>query len=137
MDGRSLSFEVDLNTHSFPMAHTDFLEQFVDYRAPVDKYSEIAEYDGSVITERTKGEMSARCDMEELNRLALNLANEVATGKRSVKEARKFYAETAMAFKQGKTSAYLTALQFDVRKGATADTDQPVQGNMAAGVKKN
>jgi hypothetical protein len=111
--------------HSFPAPHTDFLEQVIDYRVPTNKFSDLAEYDGSVIVERTKGEISARCDKEELNRLALNLANDVATGKRSVKDARKFYADTAMAFKMGKSAPYLEALQFRVMPGATADMDQP------------
>jgi len=115
--------------HSFPMAHTDFLEQFIDYRVPLKSYSALAEYDGSVIVERTKGEMSARCDMEEMNLLALNLANDIATGKRSVKAARKFYAETAMAFKKGQMSPYVQTLQFQVQKGGTADPDQPAMMN--------
>ncbi|MEX2153654.1 MAG: hypothetical protein WD825_09970 [Gemmatimonadaceae bacterium] len=56
--------------HSFPKPHTDLLEQFIDYRVPVDKYDELAAYDGSVIVERTKGEISARCDKEAMNFLA-------------------------------------------------------------------
>ena len=33
--------------------------------------------------------------------LALNLAHDIVEGKRSVKDARKFYAETAKAFMEG------------------------------------
>ena len=113
--------------HSFPMAHPDLLEQFIDYRVPVDKYSDLAAYDGSVIVERTKGEISARCDKEEMNFLALNLANDIATGKRSVKDARTFYAETAMAFMKGQKSPYTRGLQFEVPKGGTADPDEPAK----------
>jgi hypothetical protein len=51
---------------------------------PPDKFDELAEYDGSVIVERTKGEIAARCDLEGANFLALNLAHEIVTGKRSV-----------------------------------------------------
>ncbi len=47
--------------HDFPMPHPDLLEQFVDYQVPPDKFDELAQYDGSVIVERTKGEISARC----------------------------------------------------------------------------
>jgi len=119
--------------HSFPAPHTDFLEQTIDYRVPPSKFSDLAEYDGSVIVERTKGEMSARCDKEELNRLALNLANDVATGKRSVSDARKFYAMTAMAFKEGKSDPYLEALQFKSMSGQmTADADMPAKMPMIA-----
>jgi hypothetical protein len=58
----------------------------------------LARYDGSVIVERTKGEISARCDKEEMNFLAINLGNDVVTGKKDVDAARKFYADTAMAY---------------------------------------
>ena len=39
-------------------------------------------YDGSVILERTKGEMSAWCDLEGANFLAISLANDVASGEK-------------------------------------------------------
>ncbi|MCA1616906.1 MAG: hypothetical protein LC800_23055, partial [Acidobacteria bacterium] len=70
--------------HSFPKPHPDMLKQTISYRVPPDKFDELAEYDGSVIVERTKGEISARCDMEGANFLALNLADEIVRGKRSV-----------------------------------------------------
>jgi hypothetical protein len=79
--------------HAFPMPHKDVLEQVIDYRVPTDKVDDLAKYDGSVIVERTKGELSARCDKEEANYLALNLANDVATGKKSPADAREQYAE--------------------------------------------
>lgn len=108
--------------HEFPAPHTDFVEQVIPYRVPPELFDELAAYDGSVIVERTKGEMSARCDMEELNLLALNLANDIVTGERTVEEARQFYAETASAFKAGEMPAYTQALQFEVASN-TADPD--------------
>jgi hypothetical protein len=89
------------------------MEQFINYRVPPEKFDELAKYDGSVIVERTKGEISARCDKEGANFLALNLANdragqkerrrgaEVLRREKSVDEARKFYAETAQAMMKG------------------------------------
>lgn len=76
--------------HRFLMAHTDFMTQTVMYRAPWDKLDELAAYDGSVWYHRTRGELSAQCDLEELNNLALNLAHDVATGTRTVDDARGF-----------------------------------------------
>jgi hypothetical protein len=87
---------------------------------PPEKFSDVAKYDGSVIVERTKGEMSALCDMEELNMLAINLANDVVTGKKSVSDARDFYAKTAMVFKQGKMDPYVPKLQFQPESNETA-----------------
>lgn len=110
--------------HEFPMPHTDLLEQFIDYQVPPEKFDELSQYDGSVIVERTKGEISARCDKEPMNFLALNLANDIVTGKRSVEEARRFYGETAMAFKNGESSPYVEGLQFELPEGNTADPDE-------------
>ncbi|MGB9181957.1 MAG: hypothetical protein WCB68_22190 [Pyrinomonadaceae bacterium] len=106
--------------HNFPKPHPDFLKQTISYRVPPDKFDELAEYDGSVIVERTKGELSARCDMEGANILALNLANEIVTGKRSVKDARKFYAETIRDMKHPE---YMQSLMFQVARTNQGDTD--------------
>jgi len=115
----------DVVQHDFPMPHPDLLEQFIDYQAPPETFDELARYDGSVIVERTKGEMSARCDKEPMNFLAINLANDVATGERTVEEARQFYAETAMAFMEGQSDPYVEGFVFEVPSGDTGDPDEP------------
>lgn len=110
--------------HDFPIPHKDVLEQFIDYEVPADKFNELAEYDGSVIAERTKGEISARCDKEGANFLALNLANDIVTDKRSVDDARAFYAETIQEVMRGEKPEYTAKLHFEVSDGDTADPDQ-------------
>lgn len=112
--------------HDFPKPHTDVLEQAIDYRVPPHMFDELANYDGSVIVERTKGEMSARCDKEEMNFLALNLAHDIVTGQRTVEEARRFYSKTVAAFMRGERPAYTQGLQFQVPRGGTADPDSPM-----------
>ncbi|MBW3633948.1 MAG: hypothetical protein KY456_13075 [Chloroflexi bacterium] len=121
----------DTVPHDFPMPHPDLLEQFIDYQAPPEMFDELAQYDGSVIVERTKGEISARCDKEPMNFLAINLANDVATGQRSVEEARQFYAETAMAFMNGQSDPYVEGFVFELPEGNTNDPDEPAPGAMA------
>ena len=111
--------------HDFPMPHKDVWEQFVDYRVPADKFDELAMYDGSVIVERTKGEISARCDKEEANFLAINLADDIVDGRRSVEDARRFYARTIQDMMQGRTSPYLQGLRIGNPSTATADRDVP------------
>lgn len=113
--------------HAFPRPHTDLLEQFIDYRVPPELYDELAAYDGSVIVERTKGEISARCDKEEMNFLALNLANDIATGRRTVADARREYARQATAFLNGRPAPYTERLLFDMPRGGTADPDAPLE----------
>ena len=45
--------------HNFPAPHTDVIEQFIDYQVPVEKFSELAAFDGRSSGGRiTKGEVS-------------------------------------------------------------------------------
>jgi len=99
--------------HNFPTPHTDYLTQYVDYRVPPEAFSDLARFDGSVLLDRAAGEMGARCDMEAMNVLTLNLAHEIVTGRRSVKEAREVYAETAAAYAMGREAPYAERLLFD------------------------
>lgn len=118
--------------HSFPIEHQDVMQQFVNYQVPPQKFDELALYDGSVVAERTNGELSARCDKEPMNILALNLAHDVATGKKTVESARAYYAKTAMAFMNGKSDPYVEKLQFETMPNA-GDPDKPAPGaKMAA-----
>lgn len=111
--------------HNFPMPHKDMLKQTISLQVPTDKLSKIGEYDGSVIVDRTPGEISARCDKEPMNFLALNLANDIITEKKSVEEARDYYAKTAMAFMKGKTDPYTEKLQFQPMGSKAAFPDKP------------
>ena len=110
--------------HSFPAPHPDVMEQVINYRVPPEMFDELAAYDGSVIVERTRGELSARCDEEGANFLALNLAHEIATGRRTVADARRMYAEQIMAMKAGRAAPYTERLMFQPPANAM-DPDRP------------
>ena len=88
--------------HSFPAPHPDLVEQTLSYKVPENKFDELARFDGSVNVDRTRGEMSARCDAEFHNILALNLAHDIITGRRSVEDARAFYARVVKIEKMKK-----------------------------------
>lgn len=112
--------------HNFPMPHPDVMEQAINYQVPIDRYDDLARYDGSVIAERTKGQLSARCDKEGANFLAINLANDVATGKRTVDDARAYYARAIQTFMQtDRMDPYMQGLRFSPPARA-GDTDQAV-----------
>jgi hypothetical protein len=112
--------------HDFPVPHKDALYQAINFKVDPDKADELLEYDGSVILERTKGEIAARCDKEDANFLAINLANDIVTGRRSVDDARRFYAESMMAMmKQSKKNEYLQGFRFPVASGDQGDRDKP------------
>ncbi|PAV30471.1 hypothetical protein CIL05_05035 [Virgibacillus profundi] len=78
----------DAVPHNFPTPHPDFLEQTIDYRTPIYMFDEIAFFDGSCYPDRTKGEVTAICDKEEMNMLSINLFHEIVTRKRTAEEAK-------------------------------------------------
>src|SRR6185295_157552 len=102
--------------HKFPVPHTDFFEQFTEYKVPDGKFEQLAMFDGSVIVDRTNGFLSARCDSEEHNLIAIHLANDIITGAKSVEEARKEYGRLAVLGTMGEKDPYLTEFQFSPQK---------------------
>jgi hypothetical protein len=112
--------------HNFPMPHPDVMQQWVDFKAPLDKYDELAMYDGSVVLERTTGEISARCDKEPANFLAVNLAHDIVTGKRSVQDARQEYGAQIKAKMAGRAAPLTDRLMFNMNN--TSDPDVALPG---------
>lgn len=110
--------------HDFPAPHIDAVESYLDYRVPVEKFSELAEYDGSVICERTAGLVSARCHDEEANFLALNLMHDIVTGEKTVDEARAYYAKEFLDFRRGKPTPYMEGLRFEPSTKDEGDRDE-------------
>jgi hypothetical protein len=109
--------------HDFPAPHIDAVESVIDYEVAPEFFTSLAEFDGSVIVERTTGEVSARCHDEEANTLALNLMNDVVTGAKSTAEARDYYAKEFLDFRRGKPTPYMDELRFEPGTG-TADPDE-------------
>ena len=122
--------------HHFPAKHTDYLEQFIDYQVPLEMFSTLAEYDGSVVVDRTRGEMSARCGGTSMNFVAINLANDIITGARGVKEARDEYAKLYQAYQNGEHPPYTKAFQFQLPVGNTADADHAIIDEKGAAASK-
>ncbi|WP_019416201.1 hypothetical protein [Paenisporosarcina sp. TG20] len=110
--------------HDFPQPHTDIIENVINYQVAPEMFSELAKFDGSLIVERTKGEVSSRCDMEAANFTAINVMHDIVTGKLNAEKAREVLCEVMSAYMMNRPAAYAEALQFDVAKGDTMDTDQ-------------
>jgi hypothetical protein len=109
--------------HNFPAPHTDSVESVIDYRVPPERLSELAKFDGSVIVERTVGEVSARCHDEQANFLALNLMHDIVTGAKTVQEARDYYAKEFADYRRKKPTPYMERLHFTPGTHDTADPD--------------
>lgn len=117
--------------HKFPKEHKDVLEHFIDYEAPTaDKVAEVWKFDGSVVLEKTKGEMSARCDREEANILALNLADDIIKGKRSVEEARMEYGRQILSLSQGNPQKLTQELAFAPSSSSAGDADESIMSKV-------
>jgi len=114
--------------HQFPVLHRDYLEQTIDYRVPAEKFSELAAFNGSVIVDRTRGELTARCSSEEANFLLINLAHDIVLGKRTPEEARRMCAGMATALRMKWPMPYTSDLLFTadvVVNEAAPDTSDP------------
>ncbi len=98
--------------HDFPMPHKDYLQHVVEFKVPTDKVGELAEFDGSIIVDRTRGTIGARCDTEAHNLLALNLAYDIINGKKNAEQARTEFGEIVKAEMSGKKHDYLSKLTF-------------------------
>jgi hypothetical protein len=112
--------------HNFPAPHTDSVESVIDYRVPVDMFTELAVFDGSVVVERTAGEVSARCHDEQANCLALNLMHDIVTGKRTADGAREHYAKEFLDYRRKKPTPYMERLRFKPAERNTVDPDVSV-----------
>jgi hypothetical protein len=109
-------------THNWPAPHSDFLTQTIDYRVPAEMAHLIVMFDGSILVDRTRGEVSARCDSEAANVLGMNMVHEIVTGKRTVDDARETSAQNTVAYNLGRKAPYAERLLFEL-PSETQDLD--------------
>lgn len=115
--------------HLFPVPHNDVVEHFVYYASPdAPKVADVWEFSGSVKLDRTMGMMSARSDSEEANILALNLADQIIKGDKSVEEARMEYGQTIMQLSDASAEpSHLTkTLVFSTTNDRVGDPDHTI-----------
>lgn len=120
-----MELTADHVVHNFPTPHVDYFTQYVSYPVPPARAADLAAFDGSVIVDRTAGQLGSRCDHEAFNTLTLNLAVEIIEGKRNVEDARELYAQTAAAYVMGRDAPYAERLLFTPVTDA-ADPDEAV-----------
>jgi len=93
-------------------APDSFLEQTVAYWVPPEAGASLREFAHGIQFDYAAEELSARSSEEAMNFLALNLADEIASGRRDVAEARRFYTRTAELSLAGKSSPFMEKLRF-------------------------
>jgi hypothetical protein len=112
--------------HNFPMQHSDVMQTTINYKVPVEFMDDLGKFDGSITFDRTQGTMSARCDSEPHNFLALNLANDVITSKKTVQEARNAFSNIVKQKIKGENPAYMQQLNFFTHDNAP-DPDKHIK----------
>ena len=90
----------------------DILEQSINYVVPDAKIAALKSFDGRIKFDKTNKELSSRAENENMNFLAMNLADEIVNDKRSPDEARDFYRKTLKLSESGKSSAYTDGFLF-------------------------
>src|SRR4051812_42229424 len=125
---KRIEISADPVVHNWPAPHEDFLTQVIDYRVPPELVHLVAMFDGSILVDRTRGEVAARCDSEAANVLGLNMVDALVTGKRTVAEARETSSQETVAWNLGRSAPFAERLQFDVPDGGTEDLDKPTIG---------
>ncbi|MBA3780074.1 MAG: hypothetical protein H0X16_12410, partial [Chloroflexi bacterium] len=103
--------------HNWPAPHSDFFTQVIDYRVPPEMIHLVAMFDGSILVDRTRGEVWARCDSEAANVLGLNMVHEIVTGKKTYEAARETSSQSTVAYNMGRSAPYAERLQFEVPEG--------------------
>lgn len=98
--------------HDFPLSHTDMMEQSIMHKVPLDMYDDLANFDGSVTVDRTQGLLAARCDKEENNLLALNLAHDIIMGTKTWQVARQAFTDIVSQAMKGTKHEYMQKLMF-------------------------
>jgi len=90
----------------------DLILHSVRYEVPVSRRELVERLSDRLIVDPGSGELAARSDSLESNLLLLNLADDVAQGRRDLAEAKAYMATTVRASASGRSSPYLERLMF-------------------------
>jgi hypothetical protein len=114
------------NQHNFASPHRNILEQAVLYKVPPEKLAALAAFNRSVVANLARGELISSSDSEELNFLAINVADDIVKGERTPEEGRIYFAQIVRAKMIKEPERDLQQLNFTVAKSPkdTADADE-------------
>jgi hypothetical protein len=112
--------------HNFAAPHRNVLEQAVLYKVPIDKLVALAQFNRSLVVDLARGELVSSADSEEINFLAVNVADDVVKGQRTPEEARIYFAQIVRAKMIREPERELQKLEFTPPNSSkeTADADE-------------
>jgi hypothetical protein len=103
-----------------PHSGENVVEQTVRYEVPRGKRRVLAGFGRGLSYDARSRELSARSSSEELNFLALNLADRIARGRMTPEAADRFYLQTTAESMAGKSSPYMKGLLFETQQKPSA-----------------
>lgn len=115
-----------------PIAHVDVLQQTINYNVPIEYIDELNLLDSTLVVDRSKGELTAQSDSEELNMLALNMADEVIRKKLDLSEAQKRYQLSFKDHKDGIHNNYYADLKFKPLDAPSPLSEKSIQAQEEA-----
>lgn len=95
-----------------PTPHPTFIENQVRYVVPAFRVRDLENFDKSLVIDTHDGTLASRSDSERSNILALNLANDIVTGKKTVAQAQDERARIESLNVAGKTTPISERLNF-------------------------
>ncbi|HTY49938.1 MAG TPA: hypothetical protein VMB48_09630 [Steroidobacteraceae bacterium] len=114
--------------HKFPLPHLDVLWQTISYRVPASKVAALVAYDGSILVDRTRGEITVHCDTEAANFITLNIAHGIITGDDTAEQAQAHHAQIVEGMRIGEPEEYPQHLVFKPpRPESAADPGQEAE----------
>lgn len=110
--------------HDFPAKHSDVVEQSLPYKVPLNLFSAVATFNGSVIPDRTRGTLTAYGASEAENVLSLNLARAVVRGELTPEQAREKQVAAAQEMIDGRSPEMAAKLTVEQQQeGDVSDPD--------------
>lgn len=100
--------------HAVPMPHKDFVYSTMDIKVPEDKIQDLAKASASIMPDRLKGEVTARCGALIKNAVSLGFVQDVVAG--NVKDPKKEYAKR---IKANEVPKWYKFVSFDEKKSTS------------------
>jgi len=100
-----------VGANAFGVARSDLVENMVRYHVPRDKAAALKRFDKRLWADARGGLLAAFGESEQDNMLTLNLASEIAAGRRSVASAVNYRRLARLKAMAGKTSDYARRLR--------------------------
>jgi len=113
----------DGDLHRFPLPHRDVLWQTINYKVPLNRIAALMSYDGSILVDHTRGEVTVHCDTEEANTLILNIAHDILTGEDTVEQAMAYHAQVIEGVRIHEPEEYPQRLRFQSPKSNATTAD--------------